>query len=587
MLDSVTWKIGGEAGFGIISAGTMFGRTVARLGYQVFVTNEYPSLIRGGHNIITARVSSREFHALNRDLHILTALNKATIELHKHEVSENALIVFDPADVELKTSDFPKPVHLIPIPFGKFVGDLHVEPIMRNTLALAATVALIGAPFESLSSVIADQFKKKGREVIDSNSKVAQIGFDYVKNTFKDEIRMYLSQPTQKERHLVINGSEALGVAAVRAGLKFAAIYPMTPINALITFLADHAKELQIVYKQPEDEIAGINMALGASYAGVRSMVATSGGGFALMVEALSLAGMMELPIVIDMGMRVGPATGMPTWTEQGELQFVIHAGHGEFPRIVFAPGDVGECFDLTVDAFNLADKYQIPVFLLTDKYLNESQWCAPQSAFKKPVTIDRGKLVFDQNLPALGPDDSYKRYALDTPDGVSARTVPGVKNGQYFSNSYEHDETGHVTEDPGKRTAMADKRLKKFSAILNDAKPPTLYGPADADITIVGWGTTKGPILDALEAVSWKLSAVSLNFLHFTWMYPFLPQATEMLKRCKRIVDIENNGTGQLASLIRQHTGIEITEKLLKYSGRPFEPEEIIEKLQQLSSRA
>lgn len=580
MLDSVTWKIGGEAGFGIMSAGTMLGRTVARLGYHVFVTNEYPSLIRGGHNVITARVSAKEFHGLNRDLHILTALNKATIELHKHEVSQNALIVFDPADIELKAADFSKPVRLLPIPLTKLVADLHGEQIMRNTLALSATVALIGAPFESLASVIADQFKKKGKEVMGSNLKVAQTGYDYVKNNFKDEISMYLTPAAQKERQLVINGSEALGVAAVRAGLKFAAIYPMTPINSVITFLADHAKDLQLVYKQPEDEIAGINMAIGASFSGVRSMVATSGGGFALMVEGVSLAGMLEVPLVVDMGMRPGPATGMPTWTEQGELQFVIHAGHGEFARIVLAPGDAGECFDLTIEAFNLADRFQTPVIILMDKYLNESQWCVSEEVFKKPVTIDRGKLILSGALPQLGPDESYKRFSLDTADGVSARTVPGVKNGQFFANSYEHDETGHVTEDAHKRTAMADKRLKKFVGIGNIAKPPTLYGPKGADITIVGWGSTKGPILDALSTVNFQLSTRKVNFLHFTWLYPFSPKATEMLKECKRIVDIENNGTGQLASLIREHTSIEITEKLLQYDGRPFYPEEILEKL-------
>ena len=362
-----------------------------------------------------------------------------------------------------------------------------------------------------------------------------------------------------------------MGLGAVRAGLKFAAIYPMTPINSLITFLADHSKKLKLVYKQPEDEIAGINMAIGASVSGVRSMVATSGGGFALMVEGVSLAGAIEAPVVIDMGMRVGPATGMPTYTEQGELQFIIHAGHGEFPRIVLAPGDASEAYSMTVDAFNLADQFQIPVFVLTDKYLNESQWCLPEALVKAKVTIDRGKLVVESALPR---DRTFKRYDLTTPDGVSARSIPGMKNGQYYANSYEHDETGHMTEKASGRAAMVEKHLRKHAAIQKIAKAPTVYGNPDAEISFVAWGSMKGPVLETIK----NLNA---NLVHFSWLYPFPTEATQkLLAGKKRIIDVEQNATGQLASLIREHTGIEITEKLLKYDGRPWFPEEILQKI-------
>lgn len=569
MQNSVTWKIGGEAGFGIMSSGIMLSRAFARQGYHTFATNEYPSLIRGGHNVITVRIATSKFESMNRDVHILIALNKQTVDNHKQELNENALVVFDPKDGEYKASDFPKPVKLIPVPLRDLVAKGMGDPIMRNTVALGASVALLGAPFESLASVITDQFKKKGEEVVKQNLNIAKLGFDAV-----TEKSMTLAPAAKKDEQLVINASEAVGVGAARAGLKFAAIYPMTPINSLITFLADHAKSLQIVYKQPEDEIAGINMAIGASLGGVRSMVATSGGGFALMVEGLAWGGMIEAPLVIDLGMRVGPSTGMPTYTEQGELQFVIHAGHGEFPRIVLAPADVEEAYKLTVDAFNLADRYQVPVFILTDKYLNESTWCAPKSVFAKEVVIDRGKLVKESEIPQ---DGTFKRYDLSVADGVSPRSVPGQKNGYYIANSYEHDEIGHVTEKSAGRIAMADKRLKKFTAIAKDVVPPMVYGDAEAEFTFITWGSTRGPALDAVKLLQEKGKKAKL--VHFSWIYPFPTEAAmKLLSPATRLIDVEQNATGQLAALIREHTGILIKEKLLKYDGRPFFPEEIVD---------
>lgn len=570
MMDSVTLKIGGEAGFGIMSSGIMLSRAFARLGYHTFATNEYPSLIRGGHNVITVRIAKDKFESMNRDVHILVALNQQTMEVHKDELAENAIVLYDAN--EAKPADFAKPVKLLAIPLRELVSKLGGDPIMRNTVALGAGLALLGAPFEALATVITDQFKKKGPEVIKQNVDMARAGFDFIKN----EQSMFLSAAQKKEDQLILNASEAVGLGAARAGLKFAAIYPMTPINSLITFLADHAKSLQLVYKQPEDEISGINMALGASLGGVRSMVATSGGGFALMVEGLAWGGMIEAPLVIDLGMRVGPSTGMPTYTEQGELQFAIHAGHGEFPRIVLAPADVEEAYQLTVDAFNLADRYQVPVFILTDKYLNESTWCAPKSVFTKEVVIDRGKLMNEPDIPQ---DGSFKRYDLSADGGVSARSVPGQRGGYYIANSYEHDEVGHVTEKSAGRIAMADKRLKKFTAIAKDVRPPMVYGDTDAEFTFITWGSTRGPVLDAIKLLQAKGKKAKL--IHFAWLYPFpVEEAMKLLSPATRLIDVEQNATGQLAALIREHTGILIKEKILKYDGRPFFPEEIAEKI-------
>ncbi len=557
-----------------MSAGNMIAKAFARNGYHILATNEYPSLIRGGHNLVTVRISPKYFESMNREVHIIVALNGQTVELHKAALSEGAVVVYDPKDKEWSASDFSKPVSLVPVPLHDLVVALNGTPVMRNTVALGVTVALLGAEFEILEAIIRDQFKKKKEEIIASNVAIAKSGYDYVKKEFPKETSVYLEPAEKKEPQLILNASEAVGIGAYRAGLKFAAIYPMTPINSLISFLADHAKQLKIVYKQPEDEIAGINMALGASLAGVRSMVASSGGGFALMVEALSMAGIMELPVVVDLGMRVGPATGMPTWTEQGELQFAIHAGHGEFPRIILAPSDAKEAYQMTVDAFNLADRYQIPVLVLTDKYINETQWCVGISHFKKDVVIDRGKMVTEGDLPA---DGSFLRYRTDVDDGVSPRSIPGMKNGVYISNAYEHDGRGHVTESIEGRMAMANKRLRKFESMKKDIRAPEVYGDREADVTFVSWGSSRGPVIDAMELL--HAQGKKSRLVHFTWMYPFpVDETVKLLGPATRIIDVEQNSTGQLASLIREHTGILIKEKVLKYDGRPFYPEEIVE---------
>lgn len=573
MLDSVTWKIGGEAGFGIMSSGIMFAKVHSRAGYHTLATNEYPSLIRGGHNIITVRVANYTFEAMNRDVHILVALNKAGVTLHLDELKDGAIVIYDPQDYQWKPEEINKNVTLIPVPLTETIKKHTADRVMRNTVALGATMALVGTDFGKFESMIRDQFAKKGDDVIGSNISLAKEGYDYITANYGEVKQANLAPSKNNARLLNMNASEAVGLGAVRAGLKFAAVYPMTPINSIITFLAAHSQKLGVVYKQPEDEIAGINMAIGAAHNGVRSMVATSGGGFALMTEGLSLAGITETPLVLNIGMRVGPATGMPTWTEQGELRFIIHAGHGEFPRIVFAPGDAAECYSMTVDAFNLAEQFQVPVFVLTDKYLGESHWCVPQDHFMKPVTIDRGKMVKESDLPE---DGSFKRYSLDTQDGVSPRSYPGMKHGFFHGTSYEHDEQGFVTEDPLMRTKMAAKRLKKLASITAVAHPPAQYGDDQAEIVFVTWGSSKGPTIEAMKLLS--AHGRKVKTIHFSWMFPFPAEAvTAMLSHATRLIAVEQNATGQLASLVREHTGIKIMEHIRKWDGRPFFPEEIV----------
>lgn len=574
MRNNLTWKIGGEAGFGIMSAGTMLAKALTRLGYNIIATNEYPSLVRGGHNVVSLRVSVEPIASPDRSLDLLVALNAETIALHKAELSDGAVVVYDPHDATLTAADFPRAVTLVSLPLTDIVRKLGGETVMRNTIALGATVALIGLPLESLADVIRDQFIKKGQSVVDENVAIAREGFDTVKTAYGQVDAVRLAPPASGEKKLVMNVSEAVGLGAIAAGMKFAAIYPMTPINALISLFADHAAETGIVYKQPEDEIAGINMAIGASLAGARSMVATSGGGFALMVEAVSMAGVMEVPLVIDLGMRPGPATGMPTWTEQGELRMAIHAGHGEFPRAVLAPGDVEEAYKLSVLAFDLADRYQTPVFILTDKYLNESQWQIPEALLTAPVVPDRGKRADAQSFPKDGP---FKRYALSVDGGVSPRSFPGMEHGDYLASSYEHDEQGFTTEDAAMRRAMADKRMAKMRGLLSEALPPSVYGDLDADVTFVAWGSVKGPVIEAMKQL--KKHDVRSRLVHLSWVYPFPSEAfMSLVNGARRLVSVEGNSTSQLASLVREHAGLDIPEKLTKYDGRQWLPEEIVE---------
>jgi len=570
-MDSLTWKIGGEAGFGIMAAGAIFSRTLARAGLYIATTNEYPSLVRGGHNTYIVRASEKEIFSLVRPVDLLVALNQETISrafpvginLHQNELSKGAGIIFDSED---KTIKAPKDFRLYPLPLLKIATSNGGAKLMMNNVALGASLAVIDLPFEILAGVIADIFASKGKEIVEHNTKVAKEGFEFIKKNFDNGFSYKLKQKETSPR-LVLTGNEAIALGAIRAELNFAAIYPMTPINGLLHFLAGHQKEGGFIYCQPEDEIAGINMAIGASYAGARSLVATSGGGFSLMVEGLSMAAMIETPLVIVMGTRPGPSTGLATWTGQGDLKFLLSASQGDFTRVVLAPGDPQECYELTQVAFNLADRYQTPITLLMDKFLCESINTIEKSKMKNEK-IDRGKLFSGKG--------EYKRYQI-TDDGVSPRALPGQT--YFLTNSYEHDEAGFSTEDPQMIKKMVEKRGRKFALLEKEAAEPMVYGGKEADITLVGWGSTKGPAREAVSQLITHNPELKVNYLHLNWINPFPKEAVKrILSRAKKIIDIEGNFTGQLAGWIREQTGIEIKNKILKYDGRPFFPEDIIE---------
>lgn len=574
MLD-ITVKIGGEAGFGIMTTGLLLGKIATREGFHAFEYSEYPSLIRGGHNVIEIRISDEEVYSQAKTVDILVCLNLDTYNLHCGEVKEGGVIVYDadriPQDKLKKSAKKLSHVH---VPFMKILRDNRLSTVMLNNIAIGVIMHILGADINILHSLIEENFAKKNQEIIDKNKLAAHLGYESGQKSLPGGYKIKLSKKQNPPARLYLSGSEMIGFAAICAGCKFYAAYPMTPSSGLLHYLAQKSNQSGMVVKHAEDEISVINMALGASWTGVRSMVGTSGGGFALMVESVSLAGITETPIVIVMGQRPGPATGMPTWTEQGDLLFVVHSGHGEFPKIVLAPGDGQEAFQLTVKAFNLADKYQTPVFIMGDKCLQEGHQSIDkfkvQSRFDRDK-IDRGKLLSQEELLKL---KEYKRYLI-TDDGISPRAIPGLKGSLHQSNSYEHGQDGHTTEDAQKRIDQVDKRNRKSETYLKeDFELPHLYGNKEKELTLISWGSNKAPILQAM-----KDSGGAFNYLHFNHLWPLDKiKIRNILNSLKKTLLVENNSHAQFGQLLTMVTGFEIENKLLKYSGRPIYPEEILE---------
>ncbi|MDD2822762.1 MAG: 2-oxoacid:acceptor oxidoreductase subunit alpha [Candidatus Daviesbacteria bacterium] len=558
-------KIGGQAGQGIKSAGLMLAKVATRSGYNIYTYTEYPSLVRGGHNIMQICISQEEVAAPQQYTNFLIALNQETIDEHHGELVPGSSILFDNTE-DFDTSKINSDITLLPIPFQELVSTAGGSKLMLNTAAMGATVALHSGDLQILNDLISQDYANAGAEMIALNQKVAKVSYDYVHSNFQDKIKESLKPLSDIETKMIVNGNEAIALSSIASGLQYAAIYPMTPTSNILTVLAENQEKYNFIYKQPEDEIAAINMAIGASFAGCRSMVATSGGGFCLMSEGYGLAANIETPLVIVEGMRPGPATGVPTWSDQGDLHLVLHAHQGDFPRIVLAAGDAQESYDLTKQCFDLADKYQSPVILLVDKNICEGDQSIPVPPSDN--SIDRGKFSTDL-IP------NYQRFA-PSPDGVSLRSIPGVGN-FFIGNSDEHDTFGYSSESIEVREASMEKRMSKMDVLVKELPKQQLFGANDADLTIVSWGSNKGAILQAIKDFD------NVNYLHITHMSPFPPDVKEVLDTAKNILDIECNFTGQLAELIREKTGILITNKLLKYSGRPIYPEEIIEKINSL----
>ena len=572
-----TWLIGGEAGFGIMTTGVVFSKIATRSGFHIFDYVEYPSLIRGGHNAYEVHVSDSPVSHLSQTIDILVCLNKETYEKHRSRLTPSSMVIFDKDEFEIKED-----IKKIIVPFKKTLSDLKGQPVMKNTIALGASIAILGGDIDQLINIISEQFAKKGEEVINFNKQFVQAGFETVKKNYSENILNKLVKRPGGEK-LVLTGNDAFSLGSVIADARFYVAYPMTPSSTVLTDLAAWQEKIGMVVRHAEDEISVINTAIGSSFAGVRSAVGSSGGGFALMVESVSFAGITEIPIVVFIAQRPGPATGMPTWTEQGDLLFSVFSGHGEFPKIVLAPGDNEEMIELTAKAYNLADIYQMPVIVISDMYLSESHKSVEKSfvdSFVSKYQINRGKLIGQDQISNIK-DGKYLRYKLSE-DGISERLIPGTPGHFYQANSYEHVEDGHTTEEAQPRIDQVHKREKKWATYLkNDFVLPTVYGDLEGSETVfVSWGSTKGIVMQAQKLLLDK--KVNSAFIHFNHIYPLDIDKTKELfnKQNKKYILVENNSWGQFGKLLKMETGFEFKEKLLRYDGRPIVAEDIVNKV-------
>ncbi|MGB9719742.1 MAG: 2-oxoacid:acceptor oxidoreductase subunit alpha [Candidatus Anstonellales archaeon] len=558
-----SFKIGGAAGEGVMVMGRTAGKLFTRGGYYVFGYPEYPSLIRGGHNSYQIRISDEKILSPSKYTNIVVALNKNGVKFHKDSLAKDGILLYDSA-IDISGLEMREDVIKCALPVLDLLKEANAEARMANVLLLGAMIALVKYPVEMLNEAIRQEFSRKGEEIVNKNIAAARVAYEYVMKNFKTPIDI---KPVGQPK-IYISGNEAVGVGAIAAGMKFYAAYPMTPATNLLHFLVQKQKEERIVIVQTEDEITAAQMMIGAFYAGARGMVGTSGGGFALMTESVGMSALAETPSVFYLAQRVGPSTGMPTWTEQADIFQVLGASQGEFLRIILAPGDVEESFYQTAEAFNLAEKYQLPVFILTDKFLAESHYTADSLDGEK-ITINRGKVA--QNLAPLGEGERFHRYMI-TEDGISPRTFPGMENGEHVASSYEHREDSFTTEDFDERTEQVNKRAKKLEKILEESRQPDVYG--DSGLTLVVWGSQKGPALEAQKIL--RSQNIDIRVVHFSWLYPIdAKKVSDVLGNGKKVI-AENNSTGMFAKLLKMEAGIEFDTTILKYTGRQFFPEQL-----------
>ncbi|KKS85951.1 MAG: Pyruvate flavodoxin/ferredoxin oxidoreductase domain protein [Parcubacteria group bacterium GW2011_GWA2_43_11] len=557
-----TIAIGGAAGDGAREAGINFSELLNELGYKTFSSFDYPSLIRGGHNFARISYSIEPVYADYKELDVLVAVNAESVLVHQHSLKEGARVFVEEAYLsEVKDLG----IDLIPLPMKKIAEELKAPQVARTSSAFGAYGYTLGIPLNQLKMLADKVYANVGSEM---NVALVEKGYNHVKKLGVPQDVCDI--PTEHgEIGEVMDGNKAIAKGFLAAGLEAYVGYPMTPSTSTLQFLAKMAKKTGLKVVHPEDEIAVLNMALGMSYAGKRTAVGTANGGFALMQETFSLAGVSEIPIAIMVAMRMGPATGVATHTSQGDLQFILHAGHGEFPRLVIAPGDVEECFECAADALNLAWKYQLPAVILSDKHLSESY---------KSVTLDTKSKGPDFGKRAVPVGSHYVRYKI-TEDGISPLAFPGKANVVVKATSYEHNEEGEAVEDKADVQTMQDKRFRKLNGLYQDfAWFPTVktYGDEWSDVVIVFWGSTKGAMLEARKQLKSPAKLVQV-----LWMEPFdADRIKAELSGARVIIDVEANHTAQLAALIREKTSIEIHNKVLKYDAQPFTPTQLAEEI-------
>ncbi len=562
-MSDVTICIGGEAGQGLVTVGSLITKALVRAGYEINVQQDYLSRIRGGHNTYRLRFGPEPVRCPREAVDVLVCLAKETFGLFKERLSDRAVVVAgDDAAIE-----WPRAFR---VPFRDLAG----KPIFENTVALGVLASAICLDIALLEELLRETFGRKGGEVVDQNIAVLRRAFAWKEQ--QGELFACPAPPEAGRGRMAVSGNEAIALGALAAGCNFVSFYPMTPATSVPLTIIAHAQKMGVVVEQAEDEIAAVNMAVGASYAGARAMTATSGGGFALMVEGISLAGMLEQPLVVVLAMRPGPATGLPTRTEQGDLNLALYAGHGEFPRAILAPGTAGQCFALTHRAFCQAEQWQSPVFVLTDQYQADCYTALPPFDLAGLPTASG---------PLLAPDDpgTYERFAWNEESGVSPRAVPGLSPALVVVDSDEHTPDGHITEDLDVRVRMQDKRARKLCGLFADALPPEFYGDETPGMLLACWGSTRGAAFEAVDRL--RADGLSAAALHFGQVYPLNPaHFLPLFEKAGRVVIVEGNQGGQFAALVQRESGFRITDMVLRYDGLPFTPEYILAGLRALS---
>jgi len=569
----VSVRIGGEAGQGMKSISSLLGKTFLRAGFHVFVHHDIMSRIRGGHNFTQIRISDRPAKAPSSRVDILVCLDKNTLQLYKDGI--DGLIIYDEGKIR---ENAPTEKNYLPLPMEAIAEDIGGSSRMANSVASGALMALTGLSLDSLTGLLREVFSQKDKKIVKANEECARVGYEQIKKIYEGPVLCRPDSSGKAGGHtMLLTGSEAMALGALASNIRFYSAYPMSPATPIMEYLASKQREFGLVVEQAEDEISAINMAIGSFFCGARSMTGTSGGGLALMVEGTSLAGMTETPVVIVDCQRPAPATGLPTRTEQADLLYVVHCAHGEFPRAVFAPGNAEEAFHAINKAFYLAERYQIPVFVLGDQFLNDSSWTT------EPFNLDfllpgSQSLLSEEELKDMDMYE-YVRYAI-TDSGVSPRLLPGTANQVLYADSDEHTVEGHITESADVRMAMVEKRLRKLSGLKQEMAGPKIFPDDDAESYLVCWGSTLEAVDEAVRNL--RETGVNMGYIHFSELFPLeedpIPRS---ITQKARLIGVENNALGQFCKLLRMESGLHIKSRILKYDGRPFTPDELIQRLE------
>ena len=570
--------IGGAAGQGVATPGDIFAKIFSRRGLHLNAYNAYQSIIRGGHTFLTVRTGPEKVTNMGDRIDLLIPLNQDTMDRHLALLTSGASCIYNSDTIKSGTPA--NGVQMCPLPVSE-LADITRNKVAQNTLAIGAGLNMMGIGFSALEEVLSEQFKKKGDAVVAENVAVARAGYDYSATHFT---AFPSPIPRTENRYAILSGNIAMAMGGAAAGVKFYCAYPMSPSTGVLHWMASHARQAGIMVRQVEDEIGVINMAIGAAHSGVRAMCATSGGGFALMSEGLGMSAMIETPVVVIDCQRAGPSTGVPTKTEQGDLWQMLGAAFGDYPRVIAAPQDIGDCFKLIPEIFNIADRFQCPGIVLCDLLLSEGRLSVDPKDLDFHPAIDRGELITASNGNGADSEASlngnYKRYKI-TDSGVSPRAVPGVPGHIHTAATDEHQEDGVLISDeftnPVKRRAMMEKRMRKVAGIESAVPSPALSGPPHADVTLIGWGSTRGVIEEACELLSEQ--GISANQLQIRWLVPLHGEVIlQILKDARHTIIVENNYSGQFARYLRSETSFVPDGYIRKYDGEPFMPHHIVE---------